>query len=77
MQQIKPDATFCVDAIYLKDGSKIGTSVISFMGGFVIVAKDNDDVSPTWYNVDQVERMEGVYLVPDRSHKSKSRVAIF
>jgi len=27
---------------------------------FLIVAQDENDTSPTWYNIDTVERLEGV-----------------
>lgn len=53
------------DAIYLKGKDKpLRDRLIFLIGSFVVVAKDEEDTAPTWYNVDQVTRMEGVRELP-------------
>ena len=48
-------------AIYLKGNSKpLRDRIIFIAGNFLVVAKDEEDTAPTWYNVDQVNRLEGV-----------------
>ena len=37
--------------------------------GFVVIAKDEDDDSPVWYNRDIVERIEGVRLIQTQAGK--------
>ena len=34
--------------------------VVFVAGNFVIVAKDENDTAPTWYNVDLIASLEGV-----------------
>lgn len=51
---------FTVNSLYLKGGEILTDCLICFADNFVIVAHDATDVKTTWYNTDQVQRMEGV-----------------
>ena len=37
--------------------------VIWIAGGFVVIAKDENDTAPTWYNSNLIARIEGVELL--------------
>lgn len=55
-----------VKGIYIKGNSKPLHDRICFIAGnFLIVAKDENDTAPTWYNVDQVNKLEGVEQIPE------------
>ena len=61
-------------AIHLKGNRQtITDSIIMFADSFLIVAQDENDVSPTWYNIDQISKLEGVEELP-KPPASASRV---
>lgn len=62
-------------ALFLKGQEEpLRDCVVCFAGSFVIVAKDNTDTAPTWYNVERVEKLEGV---EDPEAKRQQRVGFF
>lgn len=59
---------FHTERVYLTDGDIIDNVDIFFLNGFLIVSTDNED-APTWYNVNEVKRIENVTL-KDSTSKS-------
>jgi len=50
-----------VKAIYLKGCKEpIKDQVIYFTNHFIIAAGDAEETAPTWYNIDAIEKLEGV-----------------
>ena len=65
-----------IKSIYLKGSSKPMHDRIAFIAGnFLIVAKNESDTAPTWYNVDQVTRLEGVERIPEP--RSAQQIRLF
>ena len=63
-----------VKGIYIKGNSKPLHDRICFIAGnFLIVAKDENDTAPTWYNVDQVNKLEGVEQIPEQRSAQQIR----
>ena len=53
-------------AVYIKGSSKpLRNRIIWIAANFLVVAQDENDTAPTWYNVDQVSRMDGVEQLPE------------
>ena len=53
-------------AIRLKGSSKpLRDRIVFIAGNFLVVAQDMNDTAPTWYNVDQVNRLEGVEQITE------------
>lgn len=48
--------------------------IVYVAGNFLIVAKDENDDAPTWYNMDRVECLEGVKPIETRQ---KARITTF
>ena len=57
---------FTVNSLYLKGGEILTDCLICFADNFVIVAHDATDIKATWYNTDQVQKMEGVETESER-----------
>ena len=52
--------------------------IVWMAGNFLVVAKDENDTAPTWYNVDRVDRLEGVEQTPEPSRtRLEQRISIF
>ena len=50
-----------VKALYVKgEPEPIRDCAIYFLDNFVIVATDQNDTTPTWYNINLIEKLEGV-----------------
>lgn len=50
-----------VEAIYIKDEPEpLKNCVVFILDRFVIVARDMNDGAPVWYNINRVEKLEGV-----------------
>lgn len=48
-------------AIYFKGKQQpLRSRIVWVAGNFLVVAKDESDTAPTWYNVDRIDRLEGV-----------------
>lgn len=63
-------------AVYLK-GSKepLQNKVVYILDNFLIVAADEEDTAPTWYNVDRVDRLEGVEAPAKDGNKQALRIS--
>ena len=61
-------------AIYLKGNSKpLRDRIIFVSSNFLIVGKDINDTAPTWYNIDLVNRLEGVEPIDGPRHNQQIR----
>lgn len=50
-----------VEALYIKGQEEpIKDCAVFFLDNFVIVATDQNETAPTWYNINIVEKLEGV-----------------
>lgn len=64
MERININRTLRVKAIYFKGNTEpLKNRLVWVAANFLVVAKDENDTAPTWFNTDQVKRMEGVELV--------------
>ena len=62
-----------VKAIYIKGNSKpLRDRCVYIAGNFLVVAKDEEDTAPTWYNVDQVNKLEGVEQIPEPPRQQRA-----
>lgn len=61
MATINTNKPLLVDALYIKgESDPVTNSVVFLLDHFVIVARDQNDTAPIWYNVDLIEKMDGV-----------------
>ncbi len=59
-------------AIYIKGISKpLRDKVVFFTDRFLIVAQDENDTAPTWYNVDRIDKIVGVEVLHASSGKAR------
>ena len=66
MKKLNIDKPLKVQALYLKGNSKpLRNRIVFIASNFLIVAQDEEDTAPTWYNVDKVDKLEGVEQIPD------------
>lgn len=66
MKKLNIDKPLKVQALYLKGNNKpLRNRIVFIAGNFLIVAQDEEDTAPTWYNVDKVDKLEGVEQIPD------------
>ena len=54
-----------VKAIVFKNDPTLFDRVVYIAGDFLIVGQDEEDTAPTWYNLDQIDRLEGVEQLTD------------
>ena len=75
-QRINVNKPLRVKAIYLKgsDNKPLRDRIVWIAYNFLVVAQDENDTAPTWYNVDKVDKLEGVEEIPD---KPRQQQAIF
>lgn len=60
-----------VKRIVLKNGKKpVSDCVVWMNGAFAVVGTDETDTAPTWYNVDTIEKMEGVEVMEPRKART-------
>ena len=65
MQRLNINKPLRVKNIYFKGkGQPIHNCIVWVAANFLVVAKDENDTAPTWYNVDNVDRLEGVEELP-------------
>ena len=70
MERLNINKPLKAKAIYLKGNNKpLRDRTIYIAGNYLIVAKDAEDTAPTWYNVDQVNRLEGVTQEPAQAQQ--------
>ncbi len=61
-----------VKALYFKGNKEsINDCIVCMMDQFVIVAKDENDAAPVWFNLDLIERLEGVEAVSEAPKQSR------
>ena len=66
MKRLELNKPLKVKAIYLKGNSKpLRNRIVYIAGNFLIVGQNEEDTAPTWYNMDKVEKLEGVEQIPD------------
>ncbi len=61
-------------SIYFKDGNNkpLRDRLVWITSAFLVVAQDENDTAPTWYNVDMVERLEGVEEITDTTRRQRA-----
>lgn len=66
MQRISINKPLKCKAIYIKGNNNkpLRDRLIYIARSFLIVGQDDNDTAPTWYNVDQVIKLEGVEEIP-------------
>ena len=65
-------------AVYLKDSKEpLQNKLVYILDNFVIVADNEEDTAPTWYNVDKVDRLEGMEAPAKAGNKQTMRVSFF
>lgn len=70
MHRISMDKPLKAKAVYLKGKQHpLRDRIIWLYGNFLLVAKDSEDTAPTWYNVDRVDRLEGVEEIPNQKQQ--------
>lgn len=63
-------------AVYLKDSKEpLQNKIVYIMDNFLIVAADEEDTAPTWYNMDRVDRLEGVEAPAKDGNKQALRIS--
>lgn len=62
--------------ICFNDGSVLEDRIIYMINGFVVVATDQDDSHPDWYNLSTVSSMHDVY-VENTGTKSSGRIGVW
>lgn len=61
MERISINKPLRVKAIYFKGKSQpLRNRLVWVAGNFLVVAQDEFDAAPTWYNVDRVSELVGV-----------------
>lgn len=75
MTKLELTKPYKAKAIHLKGNSKpLRDRIVFIAGNFLVVAQDMNDTAPTWYNVDQVNRLEGVEVIAE---PPQQRQAVF
>ena len=65
-----------VKAIYLKGNDKpLLDKIVCVYYNFLVVAENENDSSPTWYNIDTIDRLECVEEMADKTRQT--RISIF
>ena len=65
-----------VKAIYLKGNNKpLLDRIVWIYYNFLVVAENENDSSPTWYNIDMIDRLESVEEMADKARQT--RISIF
>ena len=75
MQRININKPLKCKAIYLKGNNNkpLRDRCVYIAGNFLIVGQDENDTAPTWYNVDQVNKLEGVEQIPEQRSAQQIR----
>lgn len=67
MQRISMNKVLKVKAVYFKGKERpLRDRLVWVASNFLVVAEDENDTAPTWYNVDRVDRLEGVEQMPEQ-----------
>lgn len=66
MEKLNVQKPLKVKALFFKGNSKpLRDRIVYIAGNFLIVGQHEEDNAPTWYNMDKIERLEGVEQIPD------------
>lgn len=61
MKRLNVNKPLRVKAIHIKGSSKpLHDRVVYIADNFLIVGQDEGDTAPTWYNIDKIDKLEGV-----------------
>ncbi len=73
-QRINVNKPLRVKAIYLKGSNNkpLRDRIVWIAYNFLVVAQDENDTAPTWYNVDKVDKLEGVEEIPDKPRRQQA-----
>lgn len=67
MQRLNLNVPLWASAVYFKNQkAPLRNRIVWVSYNFLVVAKDENDNAPTWYNVDQVSRLEGVEVYANK-----------
>lgn len=79
MEKLVTNKPLRAAAIYFKGiPQPLNNRIVWAAGNFLVVAKDESDIAPTWYNVDMIDRMEGVEQVRETQQgRREQRIAFF
>ena len=74
MQRLNITKPLKCKAIYLKGNNNkpLRDRHMYIAGNFLVVGKDENDTAPTWYNVDKVDKLEGVEEIPDKPRRQQA-----
>lgn len=76
MQNLNVNRPLKAKAIYLKGNNNkpLRDRCVYIAGNFLIVGQDENDTAPTWYNIDQVIKLEGVEAIPEARNPQQIRL---
>ena len=79
MQRLNINKLLKCKYIYLKGNNynPLRDRYLYIADNFLIVGKNENDTAPTWFNVDQIARLEGVEEVTAPPGRTGARVAFF
>lgn len=79
MEKLITNKPLLAKAIYFKNGYQtIHNCLVWIAGNFVVIARDESDNAPTWYNTNIIERMEGVEQIREAPQtRIEQRMAFF
>lgn len=70
MNKLNINKPLKVAALFLKGNTKpLRNRIVFIAGNFLIVGQDEEDTRPTWYNMDKVDRLEGVEELPHPNNR--------
>lgn len=74
--QIDSTKPLHVKLIHLANGDTLEDKTVFIVSGFLIVEADNPEQAPTWYNLQNVEALQGVTM-PEQPAKPQQRIVRF
>lgn len=79
MERLTVNKPLRAAAVFFKGKSQpLRNRIVWIAGGFLVVARDENDTAPTWYNVDRVDRLEGVEQLREYPQtRLEQRIAFF
>ncbi len=60
----------CFSQGSIKQGAILHDKLVFFYNGFIVVSNSPDDQNPTWYNINQIIRMENVVPYTNSTNKA-------
>lgn len=79
MDKLLTNKPLLARAIFFKgDTEPLRDRLVWPAGNFLVVAKDETDEAPTWYNLDKIDRMEGVMRIREQPQtRLEQRITFF